>query len=144
MVKLDARDFESYCNLFTSPSLTLPSPHLCLHQFPFFPSLHLNPLLPDYFSAKAFATTVPTPKQQNPKRKRIMLFSSLVPFPKETSLLSVEELTGALSRVHAKIFFLQFALRSSGQSLHICSKALLSHYPPQVVLSTKVLTCSHK
>lgn len=31
MVKLDARDFESYCNLFTSPSLILPSPHLCLH-----------------------------------------------------------------------------------------------------------------
>lgn len=62
MVKLDAKDFESFCNLFTSRSLILPSPHLCLHLFPFFPSLHLIPLLPDYFSANAFATTVPTLK----------------------------------------------------------------------------------
>lgn len=151
MVKLDARDFEGFkiCNLFTSPSLILPSPHLCLHPFFLLPIPHLMPLLTDYFSAKAFATTVPTPKQQNPKRKPgyqlpIIIFSSLVPFPKETSLLGVEELTAALSCVHAKIFSLQFALRSSGQPLHICSKALLSHYPPQVILSTKVLTCSHK
>lgn len=72
MVKLDARDFESYCNLFTSPSLILPSPHLCLHQFPFFPSLHLIPLLPDYFSPKAFATTVLTPNSKTQRENQVI------------------------------------------------------------------------
>lgn len=108
------------------PTLSLPL-HTCLHPLPFPPSLHLVPPPPRLFLSQCLCNNCPHPQIAKPKRETgyqspINLFSILVqpvPFPKGISLLSVEALTEALSYVHDKTFFLEFALISSGQPLRM-------------------------
>lgn len=146
MVRLDARGFRSYSNLFTSPNLIPPSPHLFAStSLPSIPT-SCPPSSQTIFKPMPLQQLSPPSNSKTQERNRVSITNNPLLYPCIASAFPQRNLSAPCRSIDGSPILCawqDFLPRVCTQKLraaitHVRSKVLVIYYPLQVALSTTV------